>query len=159
MSALDQLRETVESIATSLERACEIVSKILNAIEYNCSLSQEESIEELLEQIQDENEAVLSDLIEQRDTERSFWETTPYKPKWKPFMRDKRLTIKRCRSCCRDKIHKKQQKSSFAMSIPKIGKKRYNIYEIAYCMRSRGYHTIRFFNRKEKENGRKQSQR
>ena len=71
-----------------------------------------------LEEIAREYDEAIEEAIKQGNFKRER-QTTPYKPKWKPFTRDKRLAIKRCRSCCRDKVHKKSQKSSFVMSIPK----------------------------------------
>ena len=132
--SIDCLIEIVRNAVTTIDQFKEIFKKLIEEIENHGSFTDETNEADIFEKIQELNEAALGDFIEGMEYERSFWKDTPYKPKWKPFMPDKRSAIKRCRRFCRDKFHKKLQKSSFAMSIPKNRKKRYNIDEIAYCM-------------------------
>lgn len=106
----------LDTFYEAVELAKEIIRRELKALL--------QPFQELAEIAREYDEAI-EEAIKQGNFKRER-QNTPYKPKWKPFTRDKRLTIKRCRSCCNDKIHKNNHKSSFDMPITIKGKRRYN---------------------------------
>lgn len=115
--------ETWERIEAALRHLILVTEEVWDAIKQLFQPTAEEVFQELSELASEVDRTATQ-------TERKR-ENTPYKPKFKPLRRDKRLTIQRCRShCATDKTHKITRKSSFVLSIPKEGKSRYNYYVI-----------------------------